>query len=109
MYLTLVFGVSGAVIGSVTIIVTSMQHSESTVQSPKAVSRYGQRRRLWVNSETALGGCHMFPQIRHDLVLSQHRRRLTGTQRAVDRDADADPTLNRTWVVRPTSSVRGTS
>ena len=31
-----------------------MQQSENTVQSPNAVSKTGQRRRLWVNIETAL-------------------------------------------------------
>ena len=33
---------------------------KNTVQSPKAVSMTGQRRRLWVNIETALGECHVF-------------------------------------------------
>ena len=31
--------------------------SENSVQSPIAVSMSGQRRRLWVNNETALGEC----------------------------------------------------
>ena len=39
-----------------------MQQSENWVQSPDAVSMTGQRRRLWVNIETALGECHVFAQ-----------------------------------------------
>ena len=44
-------GVSGAGMESVTRI---MQQSENTKQSPNVVSMTGQRRRLWVNIETAL-------------------------------------------------------
>ena len=39
-----------------------MQQSENTVQSPNAVLKSGQRERLWVNIETALGECHVFAQ-----------------------------------------------
>ena len=39
-----------------------MQHSENMVQSPNAVSMTDQRRRLWVNIETALVECHVFAQ-----------------------------------------------
>ena len=55
----LLSGGSGAEIESVTRI---MQPSENTVQSPNAVSMTGQRRRLWVNIETALGEYHVFAQ-----------------------------------------------
>ena len=43
-----------------------MQLSENTVglHSPNAVSMSGQRRRLWVNFETALVECHVFVQSR---------------------------------------------
>ena len=47
---------------SVTHIVTGMQQSENSVQSPDAVSMSGQRRRLWVNIETALGKYHVSAQ-----------------------------------------------
>ena len=43
-------------------IVTPMQQSENTVQSPNAVSILGLRQRLCVNIETALGKCHVFAQ-----------------------------------------------
>ena len=52
-------GVFGAGMEKVTRI-TIMQRSENKVQSPNAVSMSGQRRRLWVNIETALGDCHVF-------------------------------------------------
>ena len=39
-----------------------MQQSENSVQSPNAVAMMGQRRRLWVNIETALSECHVFAQ-----------------------------------------------
>ena len=47
---------------SVTSIVTPMQQSENTVQSPNAVLIPGQRPGLCVNIETALGECHLFAQ-----------------------------------------------
>ena len=53
-------GVSGKGMENVTRIVTPMQQSENTVQSPNAVSMSGQRRRLRVNIEAALGECHVF-------------------------------------------------
>ena len=53
-------GVFSAGMESVTRIVIPMQQSENTVQSPNAVSMSGQRQRLWVNIETALGECHVF-------------------------------------------------
>ena len=46
-------GVSGAGMKSVTRIIRPQ--SENTVQSPNAFSMSCQRRRLWVNIETALG------------------------------------------------------
>ena len=58
-------GVSGSGMGSVTII---MQQSENPAQSPNAVSMTGQRRRLWVNIETALGECHVFAKYTVDPV-----------------------------------------
>ena len=71
-----------------------MQQSENTVQSPNAVSKTGQRRRVWFNSETALGECHVFAQYTADtvLVLGQRRRRLTGFKPAMG--CDSGPTLN---------------
>ena len=48
---------SGAGMESVTRI--TMQQSENTVQSPDDVSMSGQRRRQWVNIETALGECQV--------------------------------------------------
>ena len=70
-------GVSGAGIGNVTRII---QQSEKTAQSPNAVSMTGQRRRLWVNIETALGECHVFAQSysrpSDGLVFGQRRRHL---------------------------------
>ena len=39
-----------------------MQQSENMVQSPNALSMSGQRQRLWVNIETALGEFHVFAQ-----------------------------------------------
>ena len=92
-----------------------MQQSENKVQSPNAVSMSGQRRRLWVNIETSLGGCHVFADVlaqvysrpSDGLVLGQRRRQLTGIEPAMG--CDAGPTLNRNLVGRPTSSVRGTS
>ena len=53
-------GASGVGLESVTRI--TVQQSENTVQSPHAVSMSGQRRRLWVNIETALCECHVFAQ-----------------------------------------------
>ena len=53
-------GVSGAGMKSATRI--TKQEFENTVQSPNAVSMSGQRQRLWVNIETALGECHVFAQ-----------------------------------------------
>ena len=43
-------------------VTSIMQPSENTIglQSPNAVSMTGQRRRLWVNIETALVECHVF-------------------------------------------------
>ena len=55
-------GVSGAGIESVTRIVSGMQQSENTVQSRNVVLMSGQRRRLWVSIETALGECRVFAQ-----------------------------------------------
>ena len=73
------FGVSGAGIGSVTPI---MQQSENTMQSANAVSMTDQRRRLWVNIETALGECYEFAQSIQQThwVLGQRRRRLIGIE-----------------------------
>ena len=54
-------GVSGAGTGSVTSI--TIQQTENIVQSPNhTVPMLGQRRRLWVNIETALGEYHIFAQ-----------------------------------------------
>ena len=39
-----------------------MQQSENMVQSLNAVSMSGQRRRMWINIETALGECHVVAQ-----------------------------------------------
>ena len=74
-----------------------------------------QRRRLWINIETALGECHVFAdalaqiiqQTRIELVLGQRRRQLTSIELAMG--CDDGPTLTRNWVGRPTSCVRGTS
>ena len=52
-------GVSGA--GTLCVI-NIMQPLENTLQSPNAVSMTGQRRRLWVNIETALLEFHVFVQ-----------------------------------------------
>ena len=88
-----------------------MQQLENLVQSPNAVSMTGQRRRLWVNFETALVECHVFAQSSlynrpsEVSVLGQHRRRLTGIEPAMG--CDAGPTLNLNWLGRLTSSVRG--
>ena len=88
-----------------------MQLSEKTAQSPNAVSMTSQRRRLWVKIETVflndtcLGKVYNSPGDR--LVLGQRRRRLTGIEPAMG--CNADPTLNRNMVSRPTSSVSGTS
>ena len=35
----------------------------NTGRSPNVVSMFGQRRRLWVNIETALNECHMFADV----------------------------------------------
>ena len=71
----------------------------------------GQRRRLWVNIETASVNAtclrKVYSRLRHGLVLGQRRRRLTGTEPAMG--YDAGPTLNQNLVGRPTFSVRGTS
>ena len=73
-----------------------MQQSENKLQSPNAVSMTGQRRRLWVNIETALGECHVFAQVysrpSDGLVLGQRYKRLTDIEPALG--CDADPTLN---------------
>ena len=84
-----------------------MQESENTVQSHNAVSMTGQRRRLWVNIETALVECHVLYNRPGDrLVFGQRRRRrLTGIETTIG--CNAGPTLNRNLVGRPTSSVRG--
>ena len=58
-------GVYGAGMESVTRI--TMQQSENTVQSPNAVPMSGQRQRLWVNIETALGECHVFAQSKQQI------------------------------------------
>ena len=80
-------------------------------KTPNAVSMTVQRRRPWVNIETALVECHVFAQIIQQpgdvLVLGQRRRRLTGIEPAMG--CNAGPTLKRNLVGRPTSSVRGTS
>ena len=103
--------VSGAGLESVTRIVTGMQQSENAVQRFNAVSIAGQRRKLWVNIETALGECHVLAQSIHQtnggFVLAQRRRQLTGIDPAMG--CDAGPTWNRNLVRRPTSSVQGTS
>ena len=44
-------------------VASIMQQSEMTVQSPNAVSMTVQRRRLWVNIETALVECHVAQSI----------------------------------------------
>ena len=61
MYIVL-SGVSGAGMEKHHRIVTGIQQSENTVQSPNAVSMSVQRRRLWINIEIALGECHVFAQ-----------------------------------------------
>ena len=67
----------------------------------------GQRRRLWVNIETALGECHVFAKVysrpSDGLVFGQRRRRLTGIEPAMG--CDAGPTLNRNLMGRHTSAV----
>ena len=66
-----------------------------------------QRRRLWVNIETASGECQVYniPSVR--LVLGHRSKRLTGIEPAMG--CDADPTLNRCWVGRQVGWVGGTS
>ena len=39
------------------------QEENVTQQSPSSVSLLGQRLRLWVNIETALGECHVFVDV----------------------------------------------
>ena len=86
---------------SVTRIVTPMQQSENTVHSSHAASMSGQRRRLWVNIETAVeqhwvnSTCLFEVYSRHSdgLVLGQRRRRLTGIELAMG--CEAGRTLNR--------------
>ena len=58
----------------------------------------------WVNA-TCLRKVYSRPS--DGLVLGQCRRRLNGIEPAMG--CDAGPTLNRNFVGRPTSSVRGTS
>ena len=86
-----------------------MQQSENLVQSPNAVSMVGQRRRLWVNIETASVNAtclrKVYSRPSDGLVLGQRRRRLTDIEPAMG--CDAGPTLNRNLVGRPTSSVQG--
>ena len=53
--------VSGAGMENVTRM--KIQQSANTVQSPNAVSMSGQRRRLWVNNETALCEYHVFADV----------------------------------------------
>ena len=63
---------------------------DNTGQSPNAVPMLGQRRRLWVNIETALGECHVFADVLAQvynrpsvgLVLGQRHRQLTGIKPA---------------------------
>ena len=69
----------------------------------------GQRRRLWVNIETALNATclrKVYSRPSDGLVLGQRRRRLTGIEPAMG--CNACLTLNRNLVGRPTSSGRGT-
>ena len=98
-------GVSTAGLKSVTSITR-----KKTVQSPNAVSMTGQRRRLWIDIETALGECYVFAQsiqqTRDRLMLGQRHRRLTGIEPAMG--FNAGPAMNWNLVGRPTSSVRGT-
>ena len=44
-------------------LLETIQQSENTIQSPSAVSLSGQRRRLWVNIETALGEFNVFADV----------------------------------------------
>ena len=67
----------------------------------------GQRRRLWVNIETALCECHVYSRPGDRFMLGQRRRRLTGIEPAIG--CNAGPTLYRNLLDRPTSSVRCTS
>ena len=90
-----------------------MQQSENTVQSPSAVSMACQRRRLWVNIETALvewgyATClrKVYNRPGDGLVLGQRRSQLTGIRPAMG--CSAGPTLNRNLMGRHTSSVPGT-
>ena len=67
----------------------------------------GQRRRLWVNIETALGLRKVYINPSDGIVLGHRRRRLTDIEPAMG--CDAGPTLNRNLVGMPESSVQGTS
>ena len=58
---------SGA--GMESVIRITMQQSESTVQSPNVVSMSGQRRRLSVNIETALGEGKVYANYTADQVM----------------------------------------
>ena len=88
---------------------------DSTGQSPSAVSRLGQRQRLWVNIETASSEWHVFADVLAQvysrpsvgLMLGQRRRRLTGIEPAMG--CDTDPTLNPNWVGQAYIYLRGTS
>ena len=75
----------------------------------------GQRQRLLVNIETASGECHVFADVLAQsiqqtqcwITVVERSRQLTGIEPVMG--CDAGQTLNRNWVCRPTSSVRGTS
>ena len=104
-------GVSDAGMESVIHIVTPMQLSENTVQSPNAVSLLASvedcgstLKQHWVN---AMCLRKVYSRPSDGLVLGQRRRRLTGIEPAMD--GEAGPTLNRNLMGRPISSVRGTS
>ena len=74
----------------------------------------GQRRVRRANIETVLGEWHVFVKVLPLSIhqnqcwssLGHHRRQFVGIEPAMG--CDAGPTLNRNWVGRPTSCVRGT-
>ena len=94
--------------------VTRIAVRANTGQSPNSVSMLGQRRRLWVNIETALGECHVFADVVAQiysrpsveladvlvqiysrpsvgLVLGQRRKRLTGIELLLRRWPNMEP------------------
>ena len=74
----------------------------------------GQRRKMWVNIDTALGECHVFADVlAQSIPQTQYWSSVGAASLTIDRieptmGCDAGPTLNQNWVGRPTSCVRGT-